>query len=578
METIAGILGRALQFHRSGDFAAARDLYQRVLQAEPENADARHLLSLILARVDRRFADALTMIGAVWRGNSQDPVLTANRDSILTQALEHCRETAAECYRETAAERPGWAEIDGVCRAALALRPDVPAFYHLLAQAVFFRNAPDPGPDDAAGIIRQALLQAPNADDNRDGLAQLAETLIDAVRAAPQADPAAGRLPAVLAELTYFFRGVGDWPRLERVTAAALRLNPDDGEAWYCRACIADAAGCYADALEAAARVPDGHPRRAGALLLAAHSCFAGQDFARAEADYRAVLALAPDDAEAAAGVANCVRHRRLAAQQPEGGKIRLSGRVRIVIVTYNDVASLQRNLAALPATLDAPDITVINNHPDPVDRFVPAGVRVLNNALRHPNSRGHLARSWNQALLFGFGRAGAPECDWVIGLQDDLVVSPALWRLFEAERDNVDFMMIGPGDQFWAANLTAVRKIGFWDECLTSIVFQDADYYHRAFLALGERALLADHSHQPPGDCLINNNTLGLHRLLHGAVAADNQARLLRSPPGATHKLQYAYFQKKWGTVLNPHNFHISRDRAAAAPDTFCFYPWFFD
>ncbi len=560
METTAEILGQALHLHRDGDFVAARDLYRKVLAADPENCDALHLLSLILARIDKRYAEALTMIGTALRRNPQFAAAAANRDAMLTQALIRCRELAAQ--------GDGWAEIADICAAAVAQRPGIAPFHFLAAQAAFFLGQPE----ECAAAAQRALRIAPNNSDIRDNLLKLLESVIHAAANGTQCAAAA----PLAAETIGFLQGVGDWVRLEQAARVILRLDPTNGDAWLTLAHVADAGGRYPAVRAYAERAAPSHPRRAAALRLSGHSRFAEQDFPAAERDYRAALALAPNDAEAAAGVANSARHQQLAAGAPD--KIRLNGRTKIFIVTYNDIPSLQRNLTTLLNTLETPDVTVVNNHPDPVDAFVPAGVRVLNNTLRHPKSRGHLARSWNQALLFGFGKAAAPECDWVIGMQDDLVVSPALWRLFEAEKPHFDFMMIGPGDQFWAANPTAVGKIGLWDECLTSIVFQDADYYHRAYLALGERALLEDHSHQPPGDTLIRTSQLALHRLLHGAVATDNQARLLRSPPGSTHQAQFAYFQKKWETKLNPHNFQISRDRSSPAPETFCFYPWFFE
>ncbi len=48
MPNVQEMLAKAMQFHQSGNLDAARDEYARILEAEPENADAAHLLGILL--------------------------------------------------------------------------------------------------------------------------------------------------------------------------------------------------------------------------------------------------------------------------------------------------------------------------------------------------------------------------------------------------------------------------------------------------------------------------------------------------------------------------------------------------
>ena len=51
MATIAEALTHALQLHRAGHLSQAEQLYRQVLQADPVNADALHLLGLVAHQV-----------------------------------------------------------------------------------------------------------------------------------------------------------------------------------------------------------------------------------------------------------------------------------------------------------------------------------------------------------------------------------------------------------------------------------------------------------------------------------------------------------------------------------------------
>lgn len=257
--------------------------------------------------------------------------------------------------------------------------------------------------------------------------------------------------------------------------------------------------------------------------------------------------------------------------------------RVKFFIVTYNANAALMRNLENIFKCVEEPNISIINNHKAPISAEITQKyptVQVYENVLRHPNSHGHLSRSWNQCLLFGFGNANTPDADWVIGMQDDLIIDYKFWEIAKEQMNYRDFIMVGPGDQIWLSNLTALLKIGFWDEHFCTIAYQEADYYHRAYLHLKDRCILEDHLHQPEGPSLISNNCLNLKQLIR--VAKEESSVFAAEHDGRQnyhllHNYNKSYFLYKWNTKLEPHNFEISKNLSDSIPGVYCFYPWFY-
>lgn len=257
--------------------------------------------------------------------------------------------------------------------------------------------------------------------------------------------------------------------------------------------------------------------------------------------------------------------------------------RVKLFIVTYNANAALMTNLENIFKCLEEPDISIINNHnisiSGEISQKYPT-IKVYENVMRHPNSHGHLSRSWNQCLLFGFGSANRPDADWVVGMQDDLIIDYKFWEIVQEQMNCRDFIMVGPGDQIWLSNVAAILKIGFWDEHFMSIAYQEADYYHRAYLQLKDRCILEDYLHQPEGPNLITNNSHNLKYLIR--VAKYESSVFMAEHSGrqnnhVLHNFNKNYFMHKWTTTLEPHNFEISKNLSNPIPGDYCFYPWFY-
>ena len=74
-------LERGIALHRNGDLAGAAAAYRTVLAADPDNADALHLLGLIAYR-DGRFTEARALIGGALQRDADNPVFHANLGNV----------------------------------------------------------------------------------------------------------------------------------------------------------------------------------------------------------------------------------------------------------------------------------------------------------------------------------------------------------------------------------------------------------------------------------------------------------------------------------------------------------------
>ena len=82
--------------------------------------------------------------------------------------------------------------------------------------------------------------------------------------------------------------------------------------------------------------------------------------------------------------------------------------KVRVFICTYNNDEALFKNLDSLIASdLLKYDyqVSILNNfgRMSLPEKYIPYKINVINNEARPDFSRGHLSRSWNQAIMLGF-------------------------------------------------------------------------------------------------------------------------------------------------------------------------------
>jgi tetratricopeptide (TPR) repeat protein/glycosyltransferase involved in cell wall biosynthesis len=226
MATISEALAIALQHHQAGRLEAAEQIYQRILQVEPEQPDALHFLGVLNAQLGRPetaaayIARAITVnpnaapyhlnLGRVYQESQKlDEAIACYRRALQLQpdfvevhfnVGNALREQgllgeAVDCYRRAVELKPDFAEAHnnlGVtffgqgklaeaatcCRRALQLRPDFADAYYNLGNAlkdlgeldgaiVSYRRAIDLKPDcaDAYGNLGSVFWRQGKLDD-----------------------------------------------------------------------------------------------------------------------------------------------------------------------------------------------------------------------------------------------------------------------------------------------------------------------------------------------------------------------------------------------------------------------------
>ncbi len=107
MYTIAEVLEQAMRLHQSGKFAQAEPLYRQVIDADPANAQAAHMLGL-LARQTGHHQSALTLIRRAITLNPTAPAFHFNLGLVHKEQGQFAE--AAGCFRAELALNPNHAD------------------------------------------------------------------------------------------------------------------------------------------------------------------------------------------------------------------------------------------------------------------------------------------------------------------------------------------------------------------------------------------------------------------------------------------------------------------------------------
>jgi len=203
------LLQQAATYHQKGDLQQAAQTYQRLLEMEPEHADASHLLGLIAHQSGNHELATRLIIKAIHKNPSQS--LYYSNLAIVLMAVGRL-EDAANCYQNV-----------------VHIQPDHAAAYHSLGNIRLQQgNLPA-----AIASYQQAIRIAPNdaAVHNNLGVAWLKQgelteaekSFREAIRVTPDYTEACSNLGIALK----------DQGKLEQAEAAlkqALGINPDDAD------------------------------------------------------------------------------------------------------------------------------------------------------------------------------------------------------------------------------------------------------------------------------------------------------------------------------------------------------------
>jgi tetratricopeptide (TPR) repeat protein len=203
-------LQEALRLHQAGQTGSAEALYRQVLLADPDNADALHLLGLLSSDAGRH-AEALDLIGRAIVRNSHNPAYYNNL-SLAQIALGR------------------WNEAIESCSKALALRPEYPQALCNMGNALDRLGRST----DAEGPLRRAIALSPSFAEAHFNLGNVLGRL--------------GRLPEAIAEYRQAITARPKYPKALLSIGHALREadQPDAALTAYQQAVAADPGNAHA--------------------------------------------------------------------------------------------------------------------------------------------------------------------------------------------------------------------------------------------------------------------------------------------------------------------------------------------
>lgn len=277
MDNLSEALTAGLQCHQAGDWKRAEEIYGQILQANPQLADARHLLGLLLHQQGRHDA----AIQHLQRAAADDP----------TNAM--VQSNLGEVYRNS-----GRLDEALACgQRAVQIRPDLAAVHFALGGTLFglaryeeadacYQRVLQSQPDHFEAANNLGLTAAAQGN-----LTRSIESYQLAVRLRPESAEVHFNLGLALEQQ-------GNRADAEVCFRETLRLNPDHAQAWNNLGVLLKEQGrykeslvCYAQALRLRPESAEVHNNRAAALQ-------ALRRFDEAVASYRQALQLKPDSAE----------------------------------------------------------------------------------------------------------------------------------------------------------------------------------------------------------------------------------------------------------------------------------------
>lgn len=271
--------------------------------------------------------------------------------------------------------------------------------------------------------------------------------------------------------------------------------------------------------------------------------------------------------------------------------------RIKVFIVTYNDADKLNLNLESLfdnvgPVIQNTSvQVNIINNHSNfHINEKFRDKVTVYHNDIRPDWSCGHLARSWNQAIINGFKDLNNPGCDILVTCQDDVVWCENWFQHLVSVHKIFNFYTCSWGDAFLSYTPEAIKNIGIWDERFCNIGYQEADYYFRALNYNKDASSINDtgsgrilnHWKRTtgeifPGPGLVHNWMDYEKDFIANRTTVDmRMERSVASMP--YHQISRRVFELKWPGIATEHwpdEMRTIKDLLPAIP-TFMTYPYF--
>jgi len=269
---------------------------------------------------------------------------------------------------------------------------------------------------------------------------------------------------------------------------------------------------------------------------------------------------------------------------------ITMARRISIFIATFSEDDSLKHLLTTL-STTDYGNATVkiniINNSEIPLKertRWSPSyeNVSIYDDLFLSKNDFGHLAHTWNQAILKSFGDLQNPLTDILITLQADCSLVKSWFTEVDRLLENgFSFMQFGWGDEFLVHTVDSIKRIGLFDERFNSLVRHEKDYFIRGVLYNRNGSALHDYHHSR-----LHNNVGLPHKVVEyskrGSTRPTGESHLLRVKAQSMASYNGRLLEAKYGCFLEMDGMNfakpIFKDNQNRPPciQSFMLYPWF--
>ncbi len=313
----------ALQHHQARRFGDAERIYRQILAAQPNNADAMHLLGAVALEAGR-FDLAVQLMQRAIAVNPNVAVFHGNLGEAQRRARKF--EPALESYRRAVALDPKFTpaysnmgivlrdlgrldEAVAACRKALEIDPDFVDAYNNLGNALSDQKQFD----EALAAYRRAIALRPQ---NAEAYGNMAVTLSllgqpdaalaslkDALAINPNDAAARGNLGSILCDQGQFDAGISELRR-------SIALSPNNAEPHSSLGNALREKGQFAESLTECDRAlaikpdyPEAHNNRANALTLL-------NRLDEAIDEYRKAVRLRPNYADAFSNLGNALREK----------------------------------------------------------------------------------------------------------------------------------------------------------------------------------------------------------------------------------------------------------------------------
>lgn len=306
-----------MALHRSGDLIAAEAIYRNLIEENPHNPDALHLLGVCAAESGNEHAGAALIAAAIRQ--SPHPSFCMNLGVIY--ARQRKWKEAAICFSQTIEIDPSnsqafWrlgqayrelgltAEARDACEEALRLCPSSPAAHFELALSYYAAN-------ECETALRHVLDAAQN--DPESAVYRLwlgnVQHRLSFEQEAIQSYEAAASLDSSSAEAVYnlgvVLTGVGRTREAMDAYREALKRDPSHPRAWNNLGILLQSGGCLIEARECYGKAMERDRTFLEARYNFGLALQESDEPVAAEAEYREVLAADPNHAEAGANLGN---------------------------------------------------------------------------------------------------------------------------------------------------------------------------------------------------------------------------------------------------------------------------------